>query len=180
MGWFNQNAGAVQAISAAVTVILTFTLIGVTCWYAALTRRMVLTMERQLAASVQPDTDLKLINGYSGSSGHKKDVSGTIVVANKGNVPVKVIAVAMKLVFDNNAFPDQSTTIDAQQRVVAPGKTAEFRYLTLQVPSSGANAKYEQFAQIHCSDLAGISRHTFKVSERDENVINQSLGFQAI
>jgi len=44
MTWLNQNAGAVQAIMAIVISVLTAVLIGITWWYATLTRRMALTM----------------------------------------------------------------------------------------------------------------------------------------
>jgi hypothetical protein len=57
MQWMNQNAGAVQAITAIVIVGLTAVLIGVTWSYATLTRRMALTMERQLASSFQPSVE---------------------------------------------------------------------------------------------------------------------------
>jgi len=179
MEWLNQNAGAVQAMSAVVTVFLTIVLVGVTCWYAALTRRMAFTMERQLAASFQPDIDLQITNRFTGSSVQlgveRENVSGTIVVLNKGEAPVKIVAVAMKLVFDHNIFPPQSTKVDAQQRVLAPGKRTVFPHRSLNVPQGGTQANYEQFAQIHCSDLAGISRYTFSTSDRSEGVINQSL-----
>jgi hypothetical protein len=49
MTWLNQNAGAVQGIVSIVIAILTAALIFVTYWYARLTRRMALTLERQLA-----------------------------------------------------------------------------------------------------------------------------------
>jgi len=101
------------------------------------------------------------------------------MVNNKGSVPIKIVAVAMKVVFDNQAFPDQILTQDAQQRIVAPGQITEFPHLMLNVPLGSTAAKVEQLAQIHCSDLAGVSRHTFSVSDRSEN-INQSLGFQPI
>jgi hypothetical protein len=183
MEWLNQNAGAVQAVMAIIIGVLTAVLIGVTWWFARLTRRMALTLEQQLAASFHPDIEMTLIHRFQGtgtSFGVKSEsVSGTIVVTNKGNLPLKVVSAAMKLVYDNDAFPDQTTTMDAQQRVISPGKTAEFR-LTLDVPLGGSKAEYEQQAQIHCSDLAGVSKHTFSISHRNEGVVNEFAGFQEI
>jgi hypothetical protein len=183
MQWLNQNAGAVQAIMAIILGVLTPVLIGVTWWYAKLTRRMVLAQEQQLAASFHPDIEMTLIHRFQGKGSsfgvQSESFSGTIVVTNKGMLPLKVVSAAMKLVYDKNAFPDQTTTMDARQRVVSPGKTAQFT-LNLDVPLGGSTAEYEQLAQIHCSDLAGVSKHTFSISHRDEGVVNQFAGFQPI
>jgi hypothetical protein len=183
MQWLNQNAGAVQAIMAIVICVLTAVLIGVTWWYAKLTRRMAFTLEQQLAASFHPDIEMTLINRFQGkgtSFGVKTEsVSGTIVVTNNGDLPLKVASAAMKLVYDKRAFPDQATTMDTQQRVVSPGKTAQFT-MTLDVPLGGSDVEYEQWAQIHCSDLAGVSKHSFSISSRKEGVVNQFAGFQVI
>jgi hypothetical protein len=183
MEWLNQNAGAVQAVMAIIIGVLTAVLIIVTLWYAVLTRRMVLAQEQQLAASFHPDIEMTLIHRFQGkgsSFGVKSEtVAGTIVVKNNGDLPLKVVSAAMKLVFDKNAFPDQTTTMDAKHRVVSPGKTAQFT-LTLDVPLGSLEAEYEQWAQIHCSDLAGVSKHTFSTSNHNEGVVNQFAGFQAI
>jgi hypothetical protein len=183
MEWLNQNAGAVQAVMAVIIVVLTAALVGVTCWYAGLTRRMALTMEQQLAASFHPDIEMTLTNRFQGKGSNfgvqSESVSGTIVVTNRGTLPLKVVSAAMKLVYDKNAFPDQRTTMDAQQRVISPGKTAEFTMI-LDVPLGASQAAYEQWAQIHCSDLAGVSKHSFSVSDRNKDVVNQFAGFQTL
>ena len=184
MDWMNQNAGAVQAVMAIVIGVLTGVLIGVTWWYARLTRRMALTLEQQLAASFHPDIRMILIGqirseGTNPAGVRSESVSGTIVVTNKGDLPLKVVAAAMKLVYDNNAFPDQGVTMDAQQRVLSPSQTAQFQ-LALDVPLGGSRVEYEQVAQIHCSDLAGVSKHSFSTSDRSNGVVNQFVGFQAI
>jgi hypothetical protein len=183
MEWLNQNAGGVQAVMAIIIGVLTAVLISVTWWYANLTRRMALTLEQQLAASFHPDIEMTFMHPLQGQGvgqGVKSEsVSGTIIVTNKGDLPLKVVSVAMKLVYDKNAFPDQTTKMDAQQRVVSPGKTAEFR-LNLDVPLGGSTAEYDQQAQIHCSDLAGVSKHTFLISHRDKDVVNQFAGFQKL
>ena len=181
----NTNAGAVQAIMAIVIGAFTAVLIGVTWWYAALTRRMALTLEKQLASSFQPSIEMALTNQFQGqgSDGHgnrSETVSGTIIVRNKGNLPLKIVSVSMKLVYDKEAFPVQTKTIDAKSRVVAPGETTQFILLTIDVPLGGSTAPYEQIAQIHCSDLAGVSKHSFSVSSREKDQLNQSLGFQPI
>ena len=183
MEWLNQNAGGVQAIMAIIIGVLTAVLIGVTWWYAKLTRGMALTLEQQLAASFHPDIEMTLMHRFQGqgiSQGVKSEsVSGTIVVTNKGDLPLKVVSAAMKLVYDKNAFPDQTITMDTHQRVVSPGKTAQFT-LNLDVPLGGSTAEYDQLAQIHCSDLAGVSQHTFVISHRDKDVVNQFAGFQKL
>ena len=183
MQWLNENAAGVQAITAIVIVVLTFALVGVTWWYAMLTKSMALTLREQLAASFQPNVEMALTDrfhgeGRDGRGGHSEAVSGTITVHNKGNLPLKVVTVAMKLIYDEAAFPVQTVTDDAKQRVVAPEETARFMLL-IDVPSGGSTAPHEQIAQIHCSDLAGVSKHTFSVSSR-ENRTCQSSGFQPI
>jgi hypothetical protein len=185
MQWMNQNAGAVQAMMAIVIVLLTGVLVIVTCWYTTLTRDMALTLKEQLAASFQPNIEMTLTNRLQGRGsdergGQHEDVSGTITVINKGNLPLKVVAVAMKLIYDKNAFPIQTMTRDAKQRVVSPGQTTQFLYLSIDVPLGGSQAPYEQLAQIHCSDLAGVSKHSFSVSSREKDQTNQSIGFQPV
>jgi hypothetical protein len=185
MQWLNENAAGVQTITAIAIALLTLALVGVTWWYAGLTKSMALTLREQLAASFQPDIEMALTNrfqgqGSDGRGGHSETVAGTIIVRNKGNLPLKVVTVAMKLIYDKAAFPVQTVTVDAKQRVVAPGETTQFILLTIDVPPGGSTAPYEQIAQIHCSDLAGVSKHSFSVSSREENRINQSSGFQPI
>ena len=185
MHWLNENAGGVQAITAVVIALLTLALVGVTWWYATLTRGMALTLKEQLAASFQPNVEMTLTDrfqgqGSDGLGGHHESVSGTINVSNKGNLPFKIVSIAMKLVFDKDAFPVQTLTADAKHRVVAPGQTTKLMPLTMDVPLGGSTAPYEQVAQIHCSDLSGVSKHSFSVSSREEGQINQSSGFQPI
>jgi hypothetical protein len=185
MQWLNENAAGVQTITAIVIALLTFALVGVTWWYAKLTKSMALTLREQLAASFQPNVEMTLTNrfrgqGSDGLGGHSETVSGTITVRNKGNLPLKVVTVAMKLIYDNGALPVQTMTVDAKQRVVAPDTSTEFVLLTIEVPSGGSSAPHEQIAQIHCSDLAGVSKHSFSVSSREENRTYQSSGFRPI
>jgi hypothetical protein len=146
---------------------------------------MALTLREQLAASFQPNVEMTLTNCSHGSwsdgrGEHGEDVGGTITVRNKGNLPLKVITVAMKLIYDKDAFPVQTTTFDAKQRVVAPNEMAEFLHLIIKVPSGGSTTPQEQIAQIHCSDLAGVSKHSFSVSSREKNRTHHSSGFQPI
>jgi len=110
---------------------------------------------------------------------HSDTVSGTITVHNKANLPLKVIKVAMKLIYDKAAFPDQIETIDAKQRVVAPDEVTQF-FLTIDVRPGSLKVPYEQIVQIHCSDLASVSKHSFSVSSREINRTHHSCGFQLI
>ena len=185
MQWLNENAAGLQAITAIVIVVLTFVLVGVTWWYAKLTKSMAQTLREQLAASFQPNVEMTLTNrshgtGSDGRGVNSENVGGTITVRNKGNLPLKVITVAMKLIYDKAAFPVQTTTFDAKQRVVAPDEMTEFLHLNIEVPSGGSMTPYEQIAQIHCSDLAGVSKHSFSVSSREKNRTHHSCGFQPI
>ena len=82
--WMNENAGAVQAIMAIIIVFLTAALTCVTCWYASLTRRMALTLERQLVGSFHPDIDLTLTNRFQGEG---RDRDGTEVQACLERLP---------------------------------------------------------------------------------------------
>lgn len=183
--WMNENAGAVQAVAAMIVAGLTAVLIGVTCWYATLTRRMALSMERQLASSFQPTIEMALSNrfqgqGSDGRGNHTESVSGTVIIRNKGSLPMKIVSVSMKLIYDKQTFPDHEIRIDAKSRVVAPGETTQFVLLTINVPIGGSTAPYEQIAQIHCSDLAGVSKHSFAVSSRQEGQLIHCLGFQRV
>jgi hypothetical protein len=184
MQWLNENAGGVQAITAIVIVVLTAALVWVTWRYVTLTKSMALTLREQLAASFQPNVEMTLTDRFRGQGNehgrYSETVAGTIIVRNKGNLPLKVVTVAMKLIYDGAAFPVQTVTVDAKQRVVAPDETTQFILLTIDLPPGGSTAPYEQIAQIHCSDLAGVSKHSFSVSSREENRTYQSSGFQPI
>ncbi|MHB8302504.1 MAG: hypothetical protein ACYDC6_06645 [Acidobacteriaceae bacterium] len=183
MQWLNENAAGVQAITTIVIVFLTAALVWVTWRYVTLTKSMALTLREQLAASFQPNVEMALTDRFhaqgDGRGGHSETVGRMIAVRNKSNLPLKVVTFATKLIYDNAAFPVQTATEDAKQRVVAPDETTQFILLTIVVPPGGATAPYEQIAQIHCSDLAGVSKHTFSVSSR-ENRTCQSSGFQPI
>src|SRR5664280_2756596 len=105
MQWLNENAAGVQAITAIVIALLTLALVYVTWWYATLTKSMALTLREQLAASFQPNVEMALTNRSHGQGsdergGHSENVSGTFTVRNKGNLPLKVVTVAMKLIYD--------------------------------------------------------------------------------
>lgn len=71
-------------------------LIGVTWWYATLTRRMASTMEQQLAASLHPDIEMTLMHRFQGRGTNQgmnsESVSGTIVVKNNGDLPFKIVS----------------------------------------------------------------------------------------
>lgn len=54
IAWLNANAGAIQGIASGVTVIVTVVLVGVTWWYAALTKRIARAAERQLEFLAHP------------------------------------------------------------------------------------------------------------------------------
>jgi hypothetical protein len=185
MQWLNENAAGVQAITAIVIVVLTSALVWVTWRYVKLTKSMERTLREQLAASFQPNVEIALTECSFGSEsdgrgGHSENVAGTIIVRNKGNLPLKVVRVAMKLIYDNGAFPVQTVTEDAKHRVVAPDEETQFRHLIIDVPPGASTAPYEQIAQIHCSDLAGVSEHSFSVSSREKNRTCHSSGFQPI
>jgi len=178
MQWFNENAAGIQAITAIFIVFLTLALVCVTWWYAR-------TLREQLAASFQPDVEMALTDCFRSKAtdergGHGETVGGMIAFRNKGNLPLKVVTVAMKLIYDKAAFPVQTVTDDAKQRVVAPEEPTQFFLLTIDVPPGGSTAPYEQIAQIHCSDLAGVSKHSFSVSSREKDRANHSIGFQPI
>jgi hypothetical protein len=185
MQWLNENAEGVQAITAIVIVFLTAVLVYVTGRYVRLTKDMAQTLREQLAASFQPNVEMTLTNCSAGhwSDGRGKQgetVGGTITIRNKGNLPLKVVTVAMKLIYDNGAFPVQTVTEDAKHRVVAPDEMTEFLHVIIEVPSGGSTTPHEQIAQIHCSDLAGVSKHSFSVSSREKNKTCHSSDFQPI
>ena len=164
--------------------VLTAVLIGVTCWYAVLTRRMARTMERQLAASFQPDINLSLSDCYKGSGSHhgvqEENASITISVTNNGSVPVKIAAVAMKIIFEDKSRSDEMIQLDAEHRVVAPGQASQFHHLTVPLPLGSVAGEFERRVQIHCSDLTGIGKHTFSMSNISQDITNHSLGFRPI
>jgi hypothetical protein len=128
---------------------------------------MALTLEKQLASSFNPSFEMALTDCLNARSGNQESVSGTIIVSNKGNLPLKIRSVSMMLVYDKSAFPMQEQTWDAKNRVVAPGQTTQFPLLMIEVPLGTSTTPYDQIAQIECSDLAGVSKNSFSVSSRN-------------
>ena len=155
--------------------LLTTILIGVTAWYAVLTHRMQRTMERQLAAAFQPNIGLGLTNLFRGTGIERgierEDISGTVIVTNNGDVPVRLVNVVMKVVFADEAFPIREENFNTERRIVMPGQTIDFKHLTVAVPLGSSHGKYEQIAQVLCSDLAGVNTHTFSLSAQSKEFL---------
>jgi hypothetical protein len=182
--WMNTYSPGVQALMAIVGVLLTIGSIWVAVWVARITRRAARTTEKQLASSFQPSIEMDLKDRHQGrhidSGTRSESVSGTIVVRNKGSQPLKIITVSMKVVYDNFTFDVQWMSESANDRVVFPGGSTEYPFLTINVPLGGSSAPYEQFAQIHCSDLAGVSKRSFSISDRHKGQVTHADGFQPI
>jgi hypothetical protein len=53
--WLGQNAAAIQALAAVITVIFTGALIGVTAWYANLTSGLLEASEATMRSAFMPD-----------------------------------------------------------------------------------------------------------------------------
>jgi hypothetical protein len=87
MWWLNQNAGAVQALSAAVTVMLTVVLAVTTIWYARLTYKSIRLNEYQLAAEYLPFLTVQLK--------FTSEKEATIRLRNNGQHHIRVFKLAL-------------------------------------------------------------------------------------
>ncbi len=85
--WLNANAGAVQAFSAACTVLLTVALVVITLWYARVTRRMFDISRRQLSLSMLPRLSLSL----SWATGSRREIWWE--VENTGPDDIKILTI---------------------------------------------------------------------------------------
>ena len=90
-------------------------------------------------------------------------------------MPIKLVSVGMLVKFDNNVFPDSSSVKKAADIVLAPGAHKEFSIM-VDVPPRATRAKYTRWINLKCSDLSGVSRHTFSISDVNADV-SHSLGF---
>jgi hypothetical protein len=178
--WSGQNSAAIQALSAIAIVVLTAVLGGITLYYALITGRMARTMERQIEFSFQPNV-LTAITFQAEGGGtafglrHEDTVYADIKVENKSNVPIKLVSVGMLVKFDNGVFPDSWSIKEAGDIVLAPGAHKEFSMM-VDVPPRATRANYTRRVNLKCTDLSGVSRHTFSISDANADV-SHSLGF---
>jgi hypothetical protein len=183
MDWMNHNSGAVQAIMAIIIGVLTTVLIGVTWWYASLTRRMAHTLEQQLAASFHPNLEMVFLHHYQGKGTdqgvYTETVFSELLIRNKGDLPLKIISVFTKLIYKDQKFANQIEELVAQHRVVPPGGDVSYQ-ITIYVPEGASTAEYERRGMIHCSDLAGVSKHSFSICDKDKGMVSQFSGFQVL
>ena len=182
--WSGQNSNAIQALSAIAIVGLTAALSGITLYYSRLTRRMAIAMEKQIEFSFQPNVATSITfraAGESSSLGVRQEDSiyANVIVENKGSVPLKLDSLTMIVIFEKALFADASAIVgDASNLVLMPGSHKEFRLLA-NVPIDASRAKHHRRVILKCTDLTGLSKHTFEISDADSDVTHY-LGFRDI
>jgi hypothetical protein len=151
--WLDAHAGAVQAVAAGVTVLVTIVLAGITIYYAVQTRRQVTAAKGQLqelrdarAATYRP-----VIRGVGAgyTSGGAQPFTAQLRVANLGNGP----AVDLEL-NDADLFTCEPL------RVIVPAH--EERPLTLTAKGQGSQMQfnvplaYRDLADLRCVTTVGV------------------------
>jgi hypothetical protein len=138
---------------------------------------MALTMKTQLATSFQPDVEMSFTSDMEGGRGtDSESVRGIIQVRNKGNLPLRVVSGAVRVIFDSKTVPDQHCPLQVQRLVISPSGSKEIRFC-IEVPAGSLGGAHDRRAVLDCSDLAGVSKHSFSISDREPEV-NRYLGFQ--
>jgi hypothetical protein len=180
MQWLNMNAGAIQALTAIAITLLTAALIGVTWWYAGLTQQMAKTMQQQMVAAFQPSVglifSLRTTGRNSTPTGTEDSIGGFVRCVNNGQQPVKIVSLMIDVTFADGAFPNRSMTIDGENLILAPASPKEFVFAVV-VPQTAIGIDHTRHAKLWCSDLAGVSQHTFEMNEGDTDITHY-LGFK--
>lgn len=182
-----QNAAAVQALTAIAITVLTAVLIGVTWWYAGLTQKMAKTMQdqastmqQQMIAAFQPSVALGFSFRATGSSGTPTGtehmIGGFVLCTNNGQQPVKVASLTIDVTFQDGTLPKASMIIDGENLIIAPGANKQFVF-DIVVPEAALELDHRRYAKLWCSDLAGVSQHTFAIADGD-NDVSHYLGFK--
>lgn len=181
-------AGVVQAFTAIVITILTGVLIGVTAWYAALTRRMAKTMERQLAAGFQPDIEMffeeNTVTERADDKQPRKSVTGVLILRNLCDSPMKLVDIGISLL-SKEGFPVvEAEYLSVKGLILSPRKDKTFKYRCDVPQEVMIDSKTARKAVVNCSDLTGFSKHSFEGASYEGGIkakeISHYVGFQNI
>lgn len=178
MDWLNANAGAVQAIAAAATGVLTSILIGVTVFYAVETQTMRKTArdqfnlgqrqfkitEDQFAAGLQPKLAVRV--NYDPSRWHTLRYH----LKNVGNEPclLKCCFVHIRLPHKSGLSYIPVRILTLSEVVLVPGDELDGE-LDFSKECSKAIDEYGSITElflrvavfVNCSDLGSTSKHCF-------------------
>lgn len=175
-----QNAAAVQALSAIVVAILTAALIWVTSRYVHLTKAIAETTRQQLAASVQPVLALAILeSGILTRKGQAVSVSGRIGVKNRGSNPVKVVSISLIVQFKSpQKFLQIPCSITQRDNVVLMPEEEDLQLFNKMLTEMTADeaGDYVLGAGVDCTDLAGVSEHSFYVDPQGQ--LRHFFGFR--
>ena len=162
-------SAAIQAVSAVAVAALTYSLVRVTRKYTDLTNRIAGLNEKELSASMQPVIGIRLLNNSLGNSGRKNDeVSFQAFIENLGSQPVKLAAVTGFVVFrDGQRIREVDTAIRNAVLMPKPLAAASSNVsVFFQIDSGRTGVRFEDYeveAGVDCTDLAGVSEHSFMV-----------------
>jgi hypothetical protein len=183
LSWLDQgqNAAAIQAICAVAVAFFTVILIGLTAWYAILTRVMARTLVTQLRAAFQPNLEIKFGHHFQGTGSDGKgntseSVFNFVTVENKGDSQIKLREVRMFIYVNSPRFYDREKIIDQSGLVLSPGKQKEYK-VAIDVDEGTVSEGYRRVFVVHCTDLAGVSEHSFKL-DADSKDVTHEFGFR--
>jgi hypothetical protein len=161
--WLNENSGAIQGLSAVVSLILTVAIIGVTAWYVRLTHTIAETTKRQLAATVQPVAMLQIwVDVFGRSSNGRCSVNGRLGITNKGAAPLKIkrlYLVVQHRLTPGKLFQKEYTLDGYANRVILPTESLMEQYTVDDVVEFTVDWLYG--LHLVCSDLPELSWHEF-------------------
>jgi hypothetical protein len=165
--WLDIHAGAVQALSAMVIVLLTGALVYITWRYEQITNRIAKVTEKQLSASLQPVLYIEVADRMYG---HDADGYGFVTfrsfIRNGGTNPVKLITLVGFIRSHQNQLLAQ--VIFSDENIVLMPEANDSRVIFLRITDRTIQTTECRVALgVHCTDLAGVSQHSFIYDERD-------------
>jgi hypothetical protein len=161
--WLNRNAPAVQALSALLVLLVTMVLSYLTWRYVQLTRKISETSLRQLSASSQPSVSLQILGYVFIAGNHPLIVTGTVGVNNLGNAPFKIRSLSVVIRFRTASEYEQTPypIKDIDGLVVIPDKVSVQNFRAETNISSNQHDGITLAIAMDCTDLAGVSQHSF-------------------
>lgn len=163
--WLNQSAGAVRALCAVATVILTVVLAGATIWYARLTSTLNQTAQRQLSAMLFPNLEISISSsGSQGARGAHHQIGVSLQIRNRGQQSVLLHRMSLGAMYAGYINGAGEVTIECSGRVMAAGAVQdESKAVEVAIPDEFNVGNVRLRAVVECTDVGCLSKHTFMI-----------------
>jgi hypothetical protein len=160
--WLNQNASAIEALSAIVTSFATVVLVLITRRYSSITERLAYIAGREVRSQAQPSMDVR----YEFTAPNHFRVT----VENTGSQAAQLISVTMSYPSPEHFDKEYRINI-GPRRIPVMQAHATLVYESVLPVEHLRNLPDERLAHevtvyVQCSDLTGLGIHTFEYTRQ--------------